>query len=85
MTYEIDKSGRLRPPATQHVARDLFGLAGEPQGRFVYGAHGGWSLSSNGKGEGSDLTIVTYAPDPRDGTLTAARQPTPQQQRDEER
>ena len=69
VTYEIDPTGRLRPPVTQHVSNELFALAGEPRGRFVYGAHGGWSLFGNGTGGGSDLTIATYAPDPRDGTL----------------
>ena len=68
MTYEIDPSGRLRPPVTQHVTRDLNLLAGEPSGRFVYGAHGGWPTTT--PGDCSDLAIVTYSRDPRDGTLS---------------
>jgi hypothetical protein len=68
---------------TQRVSNDLHGLAGEPQGRFVYAAHGGWNVpgigSLSGTGAGSDETIVTYAPDPRDGTLTEVSEATVQQ------
>jgi 6-phosphogluconolactonase (cycloisomerase 2 family) len=77
MTYEIDPTGRLHPPVTQRVGKDLNVLAGEPQGRFVYAAHGGWALyGSSGTGEGSNGTIVTYAPDPRDGTLAEVSEQT---------
>jgi 6-phosphogluconolactonase (cycloisomerase 2 family) len=71
MTYEIDPTGRLHPPVTQHMGRGVHMLAGEPRGRFVFAAEGGvkegdydWDASDG------DGTIVTYAPDPRDGTLT---------------
>jgi len=47
-------------------------LAGDPQGRFVYAAHGGWQVGWNGAAcavNGTDGMVVTYAPDPRDGAL----------------
>lgn len=72
MTYEIDPTGRLRPPITQHVGRDAYMLAGEPQGRFVYAAHGGWQVGWDGAScavDGTDGMVVTYAPDARDGAL----------------
>ena len=67
MTYHIDSTGRLQPPVAQDLGQDLYALAGEPQGRFVYAGRGG-SPQANGQNV-SDLTLVTYAPDPRDGTL----------------
>jgi hypothetical protein len=76
MTYEIDPSGRLRPPVTQRIGRDLNVLAGEPQGRFVYAGHGGWSIAGNGPVNGSPATIVTYGRDPRDGTLAKISEQT---------
>jgi hypothetical protein len=74
MTYEIDPSGRLRPPVTQRMSKDLHTLAGEPQGRFVYAEHGGWTQL--GGVDGSDGAIVSYAPDPRDGTLVEVSERT---------
>jgi len=76
MTYEIDPTGRLRAPVTQHVSKDLYQLAGEPQGRFVYAAHGSWYRNVDGTVGGSDGVVVTYAPDPRDGTLVEVSEQT---------
>jgi hypothetical protein len=77
MTYEIDPAGRLRPPVTQHLRNDLRALAGEPLGRFVYAARGGWTIYGNAE-EGSDGAIVTYAADARDGMLTEISEATVQ-------
>lgn len=79
MTYEIDPTGRLRPPITQHLGRDTYVLAGEPQGRFVYVPYGGWQVAWNGSAcalNGSDMMVVTYAPDPRDGALAPVSEAT---------
>jgi hypothetical protein len=59
MSYPIDPTGRLLPPVTQRVANDLVALSGEPQGRFVLAA----------RDERFAAAFVSYAPDPRDGTL----------------
>jgi hypothetical protein len=81
MTYEIDPSGRLRPPVTQRISKDLKLLADEPQGRFVYAARGGWRQDQLGVYEQSDLAIVTYVPDARDGTLSQVSEITVAQPR----
>jgi hypothetical protein len=66
MTYEIDAAtGRLHPPITQHIG-DAYMLAGDPQGRRVYAAHGESSFCELG----FVLAVVAYVPDARDGTLT---------------
>ncbi len=65
-TYEIDAAtGRLHPPVTQHIG-DAYMLAGDPQGRRVYAAHGESSFCE----VGPVLAVVAYVPDARDGTLT---------------
>jgi len=67
ITYEIDATGHLRSPVTQTISTQLSALAGEPQGRFVYAARGGWS-SWQSAVDGSGPAVVSYAPDPRNGT-----------------
>jgi hypothetical protein len=63
MAYPIDPTGRLLPPVTQRVGNGIVALSGEPQGRFVLA---GREVPAEGY---YASTIVSYAPDSRDGTL----------------